>query len=60
MDGSAPGSRDVRYGNRAQGDRIGVPVFDIVTLTEMVYRSLTRQPFGGHGACGVPKPCNGR
>jgi hypothetical protein len=26
--------------------RIGVPVFDIVTLTEMVYRSLTRQPFG--------------
>ncbi|GAA2904098.1 aspartate/glutamate racemase family protein [Streptosporangium fragile] len=30
--------------------RIGVPVFDIVTLTEMVYRSLTRRPFGGHGA----------
>ena len=30
--------------------RTGVPVFDIVTLTEMVYRSLTRQPFGGHGA----------
>jgi hypothetical protein len=27
--------------------RLGVPVFDIVTLTEMVYRSLTRQPFGG-------------
>lgn len=26
--------------------RIGVPVFDIVTLTEMVHRSLTRQPFG--------------
>jgi Asp/Glu/hydantoin racemase len=25
--------------------RIGVPVFDIVTLTEMVYRSLTRRPF---------------
>lgn len=27
--------------------RTGVPVFDIVTLTEMVYRSLTRHPFGG-------------
>ncbi|MFF5205591.1 aspartate/glutamate racemase family protein [Streptosporangium sp. NPDC000396] len=27
--------------------RIGVPVFDIVTLTEMVYRSLTRRSFGG-------------
>jgi hypothetical protein len=26
--------------------RTGVPVFDIVTLTEMVYRSLTRKPFG--------------
>jgi hypothetical protein len=26
--------------------RIGVPVFDIVTLTQMVYRSLTRRPFG--------------
>jgi hypothetical protein len=25
--------------------RLGVPVFDIVTLTGMVYRSLTRQPF---------------
>jgi len=25
--------------------RIGLPVFDIVTLTEMIYRSLTRQPF---------------
>lgn len=25
---------------------IGVPVFDIVTLTEMVYRSLTRRPYG--------------
>jgi Asp/Glu/hydantoin racemase len=25
--------------------RLGLPVFDIVTLTEMVYRSLTRQPF---------------
>ncbi|MBB2915381.1 hypothetical protein FHS43_006701 [Streptosporangium becharense] len=30
--------------------RIGVPVFDIVTLTEMVYRSLTRRPFDGRGA----------
>ncbi|MER5424791.1 aspartate/glutamate racemase family protein [Streptosporangium roseum] len=29
--------------------RIGVPVFDIVTLTEMVYRTLTRRPFGGRG-----------
>jgi len=29
--------------------RIGVPVFDIVTLTQMVYRSLTRQPFGARG-----------
>lgn len=36
--------------------RTGVPVFDIVTLTEMVYRSLTRQPFGGHGkAIGTPR-----
>lgn len=26
--------------------RAGVPVFDIVTLTQMVHRSLTRQPFG--------------
>jgi aspartate/glutamate racemase len=25
--------------------RIGVPVFDIVTLTEMIYQSLTRRPF---------------
>jgi hypothetical protein len=25
--------------------RLGVPVFDIVTLTQMVHRSLTRQPF---------------
>lgn len=32
--------------------RIGVPVFDIVTLTEMVYRSLTRRPFGGQGGGG--------
>lgn len=29
---------------------IGIPVFDIVTLTQMVYLSLTRRPFGGHGA----------
>jgi len=27
--------------------RIGVPVFDIVTLTQMVHQSLTRRPFGG-------------
>jgi hypothetical protein len=26
--------------------RTGVPVFDIVTLTEMVHRSLTRAPYG--------------
>jgi hypothetical protein len=26
--------------------RVGVPVFDIVTLTEMVHRSLIRGPFG--------------
>jgi hypothetical protein len=25
--------------------RLGLPVFDIVTLTQMVYRSLTRSPF---------------
>ena len=30
--------------------RTGVPVFDIVTLTQMVHRSLTRQPFRGDGA----------
>jgi hypothetical protein len=31
--------------------RLRVPVFDIVTLTNMVYQSLTRRPFGpsGHG-----------
>jgi hypothetical protein len=29
--------------------RTGVPVFDIVTLTRMVYQSLTRQPFTGRG-----------
>lgn len=27
--------------------RLGVPVFDIVTLTEMVYATLTRRPFEG-------------
>jgi len=27
-------------------ERLEVPVFDIVTLTEMVYRSLTRRPYG--------------
>jgi Asp/Glu/hydantoin racemase len=31
----APFADDIR-------DRLGVPVFDIVTLTEMVYRTLTR------------------
>lgn len=30
--------------------RLGVPVFDVVTLTEMVYRSLARQPYGGQDA----------
>jgi hypothetical protein len=34
----------VPYAHAIQA-RIGVPVFDIVTLTEMVYLSLTRQPF---------------
>ncbi len=29
---------------------IDIPIFDIVTLTEMVYQSLTRRPFGGHAA----------
>ncbi|HXP20200.1 MAG TPA: aspartate/glutamate racemase family protein [Streptosporangiaceae bacterium] len=29
--------------------RIGVPVFDIVTLTQMVYDSLTRRPFPAAG-----------
>ncbi len=32
---------------RAIQARAGVPVFDIVTLTQMVQRSLTRQPFSG-------------
>jgi len=32
---------------RAIQARAGVPVFDIVTLTQMVHRSLTRQPFSG-------------
>jgi hypothetical protein len=27
--------------------RLGVPVFDIVTLTAMVYQGLTRRPYGG-------------
>ncbi len=31
---------------RAIQARIGLPVFDIVTLTEMVHRSLTRRSFG--------------
>jgi hypothetical protein len=39
--------------------RTGVPVFDIVTLTEMVYGSLTRRPFGGHGAA-QPQLAGGR
>ena len=30
--------------------RLGVPVFDIVTLTEMVHRSLARRPYQGLGA----------
>ncbi|MBG0818122.1 aspartate/glutamate racemase family protein [Planomonospora sp. ID82291] len=31
-------------------ERLGVPVFDIVTLTETVHRGLTRRPFTGRGA----------
>jgi len=27
--------------------RAGVPVFDVITLTDMVYQSLTRRPFAG-------------
>lgn len=34
----------VPYAHEIQA-RIGVPVFDIVTLTEMVYASLTRHPY---------------
>lgn len=34
-----PFSRDIQ-------ERLGVPVFDIVTLTEMVHHSLTRQYYG--------------
>lgn len=34
----------VPYAHKIQA-RLGVPVFDIVTLTDMVYRSLTRTPF---------------
>jgi len=33
-------------------ERTGVPVFDIVTLTQMVHRSLTRRPFVGAGSPG--------
>lgn len=29
--------------------RLGLPVFDIVTLTEMVHQSLTRRPYGRGG-----------
>jgi len=35
---------------RAIQERTGVPVFDIVTLTEMVYRSLTRQSYDSRRA----------
>lgn len=35
----------VPYAHAIQ-ERLGLPVFDIVTLTEMVHRSLTRGPFG--------------
>jgi len=34
--------------------RVGVPVFDIVTLTEMVYGSLARRPFEGAPAAARP------
>jgi len=34
----------VPFAHRIQA-RLGLPVFDIVTLTNMVYRSLTRRPF---------------
>jgi hypothetical protein len=40
--------------------RIGVPVFDIVTLTEMVYRSLTRRPFEGTVAAARSRPSSSR
>ncbi|MFI6508855.1 aspartate/glutamate racemase family protein [Streptosporangium sp. NPDC050855] len=35
----------VPYAHAVQ-ERIGLPVFDIVTLTEMVHSGLTRRPFG--------------
>jgi hypothetical protein len=35
---------------------IGRPVFDIVTLTEMVHASLTRHPYGTAGAGPLPGP----
>ncbi|MFB8275356.1 aspartate/glutamate racemase family protein [Nocardia colli] len=34
----------VPYGHAIQ-DRLGLPVFDIVTLTEMVHRTLSHRPF---------------
>ncbi|MFE9577561.1 aspartate/glutamate racemase family protein [Nocardia sp. NPDC006044] len=36
----------VPYGHAIQ-DRLGLPVFDIVTLTEMVHRTLSHRPFPG-------------
>ncbi|MFI6453570.1 aspartate/glutamate racemase family protein [Streptosporangium amethystogenes] len=38
----------VPYAHQIQA-HLGIPVFDIVTLTEMVHRSLTRRPFGASG-----------
>lgn len=39
----------VPFAHAIQG-RTGLPVFDIVTLTEMVHGSLSRQPFSGRQA----------
>ncbi|GAA4200849.1 aspartate/glutamate racemase family protein [Streptosporangium oxazolinicum] len=43
----------VPYAHEIQA-RLGLPVFDIVTLTQMVHRSLTRRPFGTSGSAGNP------
>ena len=43
----------VPFAHRIQA-RLGLPVFDIVTLTNMVYRSLTRAPFSP--ACSISRP----
>ncbi|MEU3167448.1 aspartate/glutamate racemase family protein [Streptosporangium sp. NPDC006930] len=41
----------VPYAHEIQA-QLGMPVFDIVTLTQMVHRSLTRSPFGPPGPAG--------